>query len=157
MTNTIAGYPEISYFHTAYFDTVTNAANVATFSAINLYVSTSSTTMNYEYLFSTDPSEIRSLFYNENLQVLINLGYNTPNIVTDPTLVFGTDFTLSATWDTATTSLGLADSKQTYLLWLWLNTAYTLSFERTNDGGNSQYGIISGMGSEAFYDTMTTM
>lgn len=128
MTNTVAGYPEISFFHTSYFNTIANAANIATFSAVNLYVSSSSTTTNYEYLFSTQSTETRSLFYKENLQTLINLGYNTPNIMTNTTLVFGTDFTLSAEWDTATTTLGLADSKQTYLLWLWLNTAYTISF-----------------------------
>ena len=32
-----------------------------------------------------------------------------------------------------------------------------MSYSRVQDGGNSQYGIIAGMGSEAFYDTMTTM
>jgi len=32
-----------------------------------------------------------------------------------------------------------------------------MSYSRVQDGGNSQYGIIAGMGSEAFYDAMTTM
>lgn len=95
---------------------------------MNLYVSASSTTLNYEYLFSTQSTEVRSLFYNTNLQILINLGYNTPNILTNTTLVYGTDFNLNAEWDTMTTTLGLANSEQTYLLWLWLNTAYTMSF-----------------------------
>ena len=37
MTNILTAYPEISYFHSAYFDTVANAANVAAFSSVNLY------------------------------------------------------------------------------------------------------------------------
>jgi hypothetical protein len=63
MTNTVAGYPEISFFHTNYFNTIANAANIATFSAVNLYVSSTSTTTNYEFLFSTQSTETRSLFY----------------------------------------------------------------------------------------------
>lgn len=78
---------------------------------------------------------------------MVSLGNNTPNILTDTTLTYGTDFTLSSLWDDLTLTFGLADSMQTYLLWLWLDTAYTMSYSRVQDGGSPQYGIIAGMGS----------
>ena len=51
MTNILVVYPEISYFHSAYFDTLANAANVAAFSSVKLYNDEASTTTNYEFLF----------------------------------------------------------------------------------------------------------
>jgi len=75
----------------------------------------------------------------------------------DTTITYGVDFFLSTEWDTLTQTLGLDTSMQTYLIWLWLDSAYTMSYSRLQDGGNPQYGIIAGMGSEAFYETMMTM
>jgi hypothetical protein len=98
----VAGYPEISYWQTAYFNIQTNAANVATFASVKLYVDAALTTGNYEFLFSTDSLETRSLYYPGNLEDLVGLGNNTPNIVTNSTLVFTTDVLLSADWTTMT-------------------------------------------------------
>lgn len=94
MTPILAGYPEISYWKTAYFNLVTNPANVATFANINFYIDAALTTGNYEYLFSTSSTETRSLYYPGTLEALVNLGNNTPNIVTNSTLVFTTDVLL---------------------------------------------------------------
>jgi hypothetical protein len=67
MSNIVAGYPEISYWQTAWFNTQTNIANVATFASVKLYVDAALTTGNYEFLFSTDSLETRSLYYPGNL------------------------------------------------------------------------------------------
>lgn len=53
--------------------------------------------------------------------------------------------------------LGLNSVNQPYLIWLWLDTAYNLTLARTQNGGDAEIGIISGMGAPAFENTITTM
>jgi hypothetical protein len=43
------------------------------------------------------------------------------------------------------------------MIWLWIDTAWDLTFERTQDGGNLQYGVIGQLGAQAFQLAMTTM
>jgi hypothetical protein len=38
----------------------------------------------------------------------------------DTAETFGVTFTLQSDWQTLTDTLGLLDTKQTYLVWLWL-------------------------------------
>lgn len=97
------GYPEISFWITNYFNTQITAANLATFASTKLYVSATATTGNYEFLFSTSSAETRSLYYPGNLEALVSLGNNVGNIVTSPSLVFGTDVILSSQWTDLTT------------------------------------------------------
>ena len=42
-------------------------------------------------------------------------------------------------------------------MWLWLDTAYNMTYSRTQDGGNAQNGIIAGFGADSFYESMTLM
>ena len=44
--------------------------------------------------------------------------------------------------------------KRTYLLWLWMQTAWNQTFSQGND---YQVGLISSTGSVAFDETMSTM
>jgi hypothetical protein len=88
---------------------------------------------------------------------LITLGQSTPNILTDPTQTYGTDFNLDA-WATLTTQLGLTDTKQTYLIWLWLTTAYDQTYNRAAvAGSNAQTGLVGDLAANTLRDTMTTM
>ena len=49
---------------------------------------------------------------------------NTPNIVYNNTLIVGQNFHLSDDWNIAANILGLDNSNQAYLLWLWMYDAY---------------------------------
>ena len=60
----------------------------------------------------------------------------TPNIVKVVTYVYGVDFSLGADWIALKDSLGLSSVEQTYLIWLWLDTAYDMTYSRVQDGGN---------------------
>lgn len=46
---------------------------------------------------------------------------------------------------------------QTYFIWLWLETAYTQTFSRVPDGGNSQVGFIGSLAASSLKETITTM
>lgn len=78
--NTVAGYFEISYFHTAYFNTVANIDNVDAFKSVKFWVSEVVPDVNYEYLFKTygdvpgtEPAT-NSLFNLDNFRALVTLG-----------------------------------------------------------------------------------
>ena len=94
-----------------------------------MYTSLQSQNGNYQYLFNLtnavggDP-EISSLFNIQTLKKLISLGDSTPNILKDTSQVYGTSFMLSGEWTDLTVALGLASEEQTYMMWLWLDTAY---------------------------------
>lgn len=87
----------------------------------------------------------------------MSLGEAAPNILKEPDLVYGVSFVLSEDWTTLTATLGFSDVKQTYMMWLWLNTAWDLTFERIQDGGNVQTGVIGTLGATAFEDTISYM
>jgi len=112
-----AGYYEISYFHTNYFNVYANQQNVQAFTGINLYGNPLVNSSNYEHIFltydiySNDPTSeplVNSLFNTATFQTLINLGESTPNIVgADSSLVYGIDFYLNDEWYALTATLGL--------------------------------------------------
>ena len=92
-------------------------------------------TSNYEYLFNLTNSEGQdpepSSFFNvQTLKKFVDLGDAVPNIIKNNTLIFGQDFVLSDDWEILTQTLGLSDSKQTYMIWLWIDVAWDLTFER---------------------------
>lgn len=43
------------------------------------------------------------------------------------------------------------------MLWLWMTTAWDLTFTRTPEGGSYQMGVIGTLGATAFSETMNTM
>ena len=99
-----------------------------------------------------------SLFNVQTLKQFVELGMQTPDIIEDPSLVFGTDFALSSSWTDITQTLGLNDTKQAYMMWLWLKTCKEFNLERSNVvGGNKEIGIMGFLGSEALENTMTIM
>lgn len=162
----VVGYYEMSYFKSAYFNTVASQANVEAFQFVQLYNNDLFTNVNYEHLFltydiysqdpTTDPPT-NSLFNLANFQALVTLGLETPNILTNTTVTYGIDFDLNDDWYVLTYTLGLDSVQQTYMIWLWLNTAYDLTYSRTADGGDAQVGLISSIGAPAFEETMTIM
>lgn len=82
-------------------------------------------------IYSNDPTTdppTNSLFNLANFQALVKLGLETPNILTNTTVTYGVDFSLNDDWYALTVTLGLDSVQQTYLIWLWLNTAYELTF-----------------------------
>lgn len=42
-------------------------------------------------------------------------------------------------------------------MWLWLDTAYNLTFARSYSGGNKQIGVLGTMGSIAMTEAMDVM
>lgn len=65
-------------------------------------------------------------------------------------MTYGVDFDLNDDWYFLTSTLGLDSVQQTYFIWLWLSTAYDLTYSRIADGGNAQIGLISSIGASAF-------
>ena len=43
------------------------------------------------------------------------------------------------------------------MLWLWMKTAWNLTFEQQQNNGNYQIGVIGTLGAKAFRNMMTTM
>ena len=43
------------------------------------------------------------------------------------------------------------------MIWLWMQTAWNLTFTREPEGGSYQIGVIGTLGATAMYDEMTTM
>lgn len=85
----------------------------------------------------------------------MSLGQSTPNICTDNTAIYGQSFTLSPEWQTLTNKLGLINQQQTYLVWLWLDTAVRINFQRNT--GNNNVGFIGNMAGEATKDIISRM
>ena len=90
------------------------------------------------------------------MQTLVRLGKSTPNIITDYGATWG-QFELSSGWTSLTSRLGLPNVQQTYFIWLWLDTAYNLTFARVQDGGSMQTGLINNLASQAFEDSVAIM
>ena len=127
---------------------------------------------NMEYLFNLtnadggDPAA-SSLFNLTTLKTLVSLGQAAPNIVgDDKNMTYVTDFNLTGEWTTLAETLGLNETddtsvgpKRAYMLWLWMRTAWDLTFELTDNSqnGNYQIGVIGQIGSKALEDKMQTM
>ena len=121
VVNTVTGYPEISYFLSAYFMDNISSANSDLFKDVKLYDSTTGVdpntppTTNYEYLFMMqdtaggDPAA-SSLFNITTLQTLCDLGANVTNIIADKSATWGVDFDLSKEtgWVSLSDNLGLS-------------------------------------------------
>jgi hypothetical protein len=75
---------------------------------------------------------------------------NAPNILKNTTLIYGDDFDLGDDRFVLTSTLGLSSIQQTYMIWLWLDTAFDMTYSRVQDGGNAQVGAISGLGAKTF-------
>ena len=111
-----------------------------------------------------DPAA-NSLFNLTSLKTLVSLGQSAPNILSDYNMTYGTDFTLPDEWTTLAETLELTETdasigpKRAYLLWLWMQTAWDLTFEETDNhnNGNYQIGVIGTIGSKALKDGMLIM
>jgi len=109
VTDTVVGYPEISYFRDAYLLPNINTDNAIMFQDVALFVDKSDKDSNYEYLFDLTNAEggdpdANSLFNVNTLKTLISLGEATPDIIED----FFTTLVLGQEWTDLTTTLGLA-------------------------------------------------
>ena len=173
IVNTVTGYPEISYFISDYLLQTSvsgvSAKNIEAMKDVKLYNDTAGPsdleppTDNYEYLFTLKNSsggdpDPHSLFNVQTLMKLCELGENVTNIITEPDKTYDVDFNLSAdgNWTSLADTLGLS-VRQTYVIWLWMDTAYNLTFARTADKGDTQIGIIGTLGASAFNVTMNQM
>lgn len=73
-----------------------------------------SPTSNYQFLWNLtnangadpDPS---SFFNIQTIKTFCDLGERVPNIIKNPSLIYGVDFTLESGWQDLTTVMGLAD------------------------------------------------
>lgn len=72
-------------------------------------------------------------------------------------MIYGIDWTLNEEWWVLTRQLGLDFPQQTYLIWLWLNTALQISYNRIPSGGMSQTGMIANIGAEGAANSFTIM
>lgn len=126
---------------------------------------------NYEHLFATynatsqDPTTApltNSLFNMNTMQQFLALGQQTQNIATDSSLIYGDNFELSDDWIIMANILNLSSGQQAYLLWLWLDTAYSITYSRSGTtgplaSGSAQLGWLSMKGAQQFEGAMTTM
>ena len=121
----------MSYFISEYFMKVINKDNQQEFDGIKLYVSEDDKEGNYEHLFdltapdgSLNPID-NSLFNVQTLKTLCDLGEEAPNIIKDPNTNYS-DIGLEENedWIGLTHTLGLASIKQTYLIWLWMDSVW---------------------------------
>ena len=53
--------------------------------------------------------------------------------------------------------LQLKSVKQVYMIWLWMDAAWDWTFERIQDKGNLQVGVIGQLGATAFMQQIATM
>ena len=121
-----------------------NEANWAYFKDVKMYRSLSDTTVNMEHLFTLvnpndggDPAS-NSLFNLTSLKSLVKTGQETANIIKNPELTIGKDFSLGDDWATLGKLFNLEDDddvdigkKRAYLIWLWMTTAWDLTFEQS--------------------------
>ena len=49
------------------------------------------------------------------------------------------------------------DIRRAYMLWLWMDTLYSHTFQRVQDGGNLELGVMPSLGSLAFEQSIDTM
>lgn len=123
-----------------------NAENWEYFGDVKMYRSTVDPTVNMEHLFTlVDPIDGKSdpagdsLFNLTSLQYLVKTGQETANIIKSPDLIITKDFELGQDWtdlgklfnlndDDANDDVGI---KRAYLLWLWMTTAWDLTFEQS--------------------------
>lgn len=121
-----------------------SAENWDAFGSVEMYRSYSDPSVNFEYLFTLQDPETGgdpgpgSLFNLTTLQELVSLGQSTTNVIYNKTLTYGVDFNLDD-WAGLATTMGLDDltgadpslgSKRAYLIWLWMQTLWDLTFER---------------------------
>ena len=169
----MTGYVEFDFWLQYYCNPVNQGAmsqaNWDYFGDVKMYRSKSDPTVNMEHLFTLinpddngDPAA-NSLFNLTSLQALINAGQNTVNVILSPDQTI-TDEILGDEWAALAETFALNDpdsnigSKRAYLLWLWMQTAWDLTFARTQTpGGSFQIGVIGTLGATAFSTEMTTM
>ena len=174
IVNTVTGYPEISYFISELLtnsDNMSNPENVVAMTGVKLWdtqdaVEGQPPTTNYEYLFDLEGADggdpdANSLFNITTLQMLVDLGTATPNIIKNPELTYGVDFDINdiqyGNWTELQTNLGLPEVRQAYVIWLWMDTAYNQTFARVQSGGDTEIGILGTLGATAFNVTMNQM
>ena len=126
-----------------------STANWQSFGDVQMYNDKSDPSINFEYLFTlTDPDTGEdpgpaSLFNLQTLQQLIELGHKTQNILQEgSSLVYGDTFSLDSDWLTMGQTLNFGDpnlddtasqelaKKRAYMLYLWMNTTWSLTFEQ---------------------------
>ena len=100
------------------------------------------------------PPSATSLFNLTTLKELLRAGQQTVDVTMFNQ--YTDDLDLSE-FTNVTTTLGLASSEQTYMIYLWLKYARDQTLERTQDGGNLELGLASQLGAKAFQRTMNTM
>jgi hypothetical protein len=140
VVNTVTGYPEISYFISDYLlkseASGVSSANIAAMQGVKLYDTITGPnpneppTTNYEYLFTLqnasggDPDG-HSLFNVQTLKKLCMLGEKVTNIIKEPAKTYNVDFNLEndPDWTALANNLGLT-VRQTYVIWLWMDTAW---------------------------------
>ena len=139
---------------------------------LEMYNDVTDTSANMEYLFDLvdpvtggDPPQT-SLFNLTTLKYLVEAGQNTPNIIANPELVYIQDFTLGQEWVNIAAMLQLYDpadpagtvgTRRAYNLWLWMSSAWNMTFTREPEGGSYQIGVIGTLGATAFEETMNIM
>ena len=174
VVNTVTGYPEISYFISELLlnsDNMSNQENIVAMTGVKLWdtqdaVEGGPPTTNYEYLFDLEGADggdpdASSLFNITTLQMIVELGTATPNIIKNPELTYGVDFDINdiqyGNWTELQTYLGFSDPRQAYVIWLWMDTAFNQTFARVQSGGDTEIGILGTLGATAFNMTMNQM
>jgi len=98
-----------------------------------------------EYLFNLvdpytggDPAR-NSLFNLSTLKTLVAIGLNTTNIINEPDMIYEQNFRMSQEWvnlaatlmlDQKSSEIPEIGTKRTYLLWLWMQSMWDMTFTR---------------------------
>lgn len=134
LDDTILGYPEISFFRTAFIDKLKNSTYKNDFDKINF--GSPKAAKNYGHLFYLPPADYvgdlpeSSLFNLDTLIAVFEQIETVPDMFADPTVAVNyTDY------NAFTQKLELDDDRQTYMLMIWLKNMLEVTAMRKSEGG----------------------
>ena len=174
VVDTVSGYPEIKYWKDEYLCNQISDQNKPLFcgeGVVEFYDDPGNSTSNFEYLFNLtsggdkylDPEE-SSLFNVQTLKLLIKTGEQSVNIIDQKDTSYADAISTNiAHWDALSTKLRFCDqqqtcdNKRTYLIYLWIDTLIKQTFQRQQDGGNLELGVLPTLGQAAFEQNMDLM
>lgn len=183
VVNTVSGYPEIFYWQQDYLcnRAKTNISDSNRDKLCSVTFADKHKLDNLGYLFDMDSNIIpmgvknpsiwdpsaSSLYNVTTLKSLIDAGERSVNIIQNPEVTFedAINDTLND-WKQLSvyfkfcnkvTNCTSDDVRRPYLIYMWLETLVEQTFQRQQDGGNKELGVMPSLGSTAFTKYMQYM
>ena len=154
--DTILGYPEISYFKTAFLKKMKGTKYEGVFD--NVSYGSPKSNINYGHLFYLPPRDFvgdipeSSLFNLDTIRSVFETIETLVDVFEDPNQEV--DFSTLASF---TQKLQLSDDKQTYLLFVWLKNMLHTTAMRKSEGGTYLTTNMMGLAQESLQGTLGWM